>query len=160
MAIPPKPANIPITPTERNRPRLKEWVLELFGFSTCDICPYQLLQTMKAIPLNITFIPGTIPTAVHTSILVPYHWKRRVKQNINWDDTPTTWCHRMVVVPKKNGSHRCTVDLQKLNAATKRETHHTSSPFNQASMMPAHTRKTVLYTWNGYHSLPPLSSYI
>ena len=43
---------------------------------------------------------------------------------------------------------------KKLNAATRRETHHTPSPFNQASVIPANTRKTVLDSWNGYHSLP------
>ena len=60
----------------------------------------------------------------------------------------------MVVVPKKDGSPRRTVDLQQLNAATFRETHHTPSPFNQASVVPPHTKKTVLDAWNGYHSLP------
>ena len=60
----------------------------------------------------------------------------------------------MVVVAKKDGSPRRTVDLQHLNDATYRETHHTPSPFNQASVVPPNTRKTVLDAWNGYHSLP------
>ena len=68
--------------------------------------------------------------------------------------TPTLWCSRMVVAPKKDGTPRRTVDLQKLNAATMRETHHTPSPFNQVSIVPAQTKKTVLDAWNGYHSLP------
>ena len=34
-----------------------------------------------------------------------------------------------------------------------REIHHTSSPFNQVSMIAAQTRKAVLGAWNGYHSL-------
>ena len=115
--------------------------------------------------LDITFIPGVTPTAVHTPIPVPHHWKKWVKQDLDRDvalgiiepitiGTPTTWCSRMVVAPKKDGSPRRTVDLQKLNAATRRETHHTPSPFNQASVIPANTRKTVLDAWNGYHSLP------
>ena len=60
----------------------------------------------------------------------------------------------MVVAPKKDGSPRRTVDLQKLNKATLRETHHTPSPFNQVSTVPPHTTKTVLDAWNSYHSLP------
>ena len=114
--------------------------------------------------MDITFIPGTKPSAVHTPIPVPHHWKKRVKEDIDRDvalgiiepvpvGTPTTWCSRMVVAPKKDGSPRRTVDLQKLNASTLRETHHTPSPFNQASLVPAKTRKTVLDAWNGYHSL-------
>ena len=59
----------------------------------------------------------------------------------------------MVATPKKNGSPRRTVDLQKLNATTLRKTHQTSSPFNQVSIVSAHNRKTVLSTWNGYHIL-------
>ena len=40
---------------------------------------------------------------------------------------PTTHCSKMEVALKKDSSPRHTVDLQKLNAATLRETHHTPS---------------------------------
>ena len=83
-------------------------------------------------PLDITFTQGAKPSAVHTPIPVPHHWKKRVKQDLDWDValgitepvptcTPTVWCSRMVVAPKKDGSHRRTVDLQKLNATTRRD---------------------------------------
>ena len=164
-AVPSKPANIPFAPTEENKIHLKQWILKHFSSSTFNTCPHQPLQTMKGKPLDIAFIPGTKPIAVHTPIPVPHHWKKKVKQDIDRDvalgiiepvpvGTPTTWCSRMVVAPKKDGSPRRTVDLQKLNAATMRETHHTPSPFNQASLIPAHMRKTILDAWNGYHSLP------
>ena len=58
------------------------------------------------------------------------------------------WCTRMVVAPKKDGFPRRKVDLQKLNAASMRETYHTPFPFNQVSLI----KKTVLNVWNGYHS--------
>ena len=120
---------------------------------------------MTGRPLDITFTRGAKPSAVHTPIPVPHHWKKRVKQDLDWDvaldiiqpvptGTTTVWCSRMVVAPKKDGSPRRTVDLQRLNAATRRETHHTPSPFNQVSVAPTQTKKTVLDTWNGYHSLP------
>ena len=41
----------------------------------------------------------------------------------------------------------------KSQCSTFRETHYTPSPFNQASVVPSHTKKTVLDTWNRYHSL-------
>lgn len=47
------------------------------------------------------------------------------------------WSHQ-----KKDSLTKCMVDLQKFNAVTMRETHHTSSPFNQASKVPAYTRNT------------------
>ena len=67
---------------------------------------------------------------------------------------PTKWCSRMAIVSKKDGKPRRTVDFQALNQATLRETHHTPSPCNQASIVPPHTKKTSLDGWNGYHSLP------
>ena len=164
MAVPPKPDSIPFAPTEANRPRLEQWVKDYFKSSAFNVCPHQRLQTMKGKPMDITFVPGTKPSAVHTPIPVPHHWKKKVKEDLDRDvalgiiepvpvGTPTTWCSRMVVAPKKDGSPRRTVDLQKLNASTLRETHHTPSPFNLASLVPANTRKTVLDAWNGYHSL-------
>ena len=83
--------------------------------------------------LDIEFIPGAKPTAVHTPISVPHHWKKRVKEDLDRDvalgiiepvlvGTQTTWCSRMVVALKKNGSPKRTVNLQRLNDATKRET--------------------------------------
>ena len=67
--------------------------------------------------------------------------------------TPTTWCSRMIVVPKKDGTPRRTEDLQKLNKSTYRETHHTPSPLNIVNGIPAGKKKTVLDAWNGYHSV-------
>ena len=67
--------------------------------------------------------------------------------------TPTTWCSRMITVPKKDGTPRRTVDLQNLNSATKRETHHTQSPLTIVSVVPMNTKKTTLDAWNGDHSV-------
>ena len=58
----------------------------------------------------------------------------------------------MVCVPKKDNTPRRTVNLVPLNQFSSRQTHHTMSPFHQASMVPANTYKTVLDAWNGYHS--------
>ena len=68
------------------------------------------------------------------------------------DGVPTTWLHRMVVVPKPNGEPYRTVDLSPLNKFCKRETHVTVPPFRQARLVPAHTWKTVTDAWSEYHS--------
>ena len=60
----------------------------------------------------------------------------------------------MVVVPKHSGEPRRTVDLQALNRASVRQTHHTRSPFMLASAVPAGTVKSVLDVWNSFHSVP------
>ena len=162
--VPPKPEVIPFKPTETNRLALEQWLMEHFKSSAFNTCPHQQLQVMTGKPLDITFDRDAKPSAVHTPIPVPHHWKKKVKEDLDRDvrlgiiepvpaGTPTLWCSRMVVAPKKDGTPRRTVDLQKLNAATMRETHHTPSPFNQVSVVPARTKKTILDAWNGYHSL-------
>ena len=49
----------------------------------------------------------------------------------------------MVVVAKKDGSPRHTIDLQRLSEATYRATYHTSYPFNLPSSIPPE-KKTSL----------------
>ena len=119
---------------------------------------------MTGPPLKIEIDPNSTPVAVHTPIPVPVHWKQKVKDQLDRDvklgviepvpwGEPTTWCSRMITVAKKDGSPRRTIDLQALNDASVRQTHHTPSPFHQAMAVPHGTRKTVLDAWNGYHSL-------
>lgn len=108
--------------------------------------------------------PLTTSTAHHNPIPVPLHWQEKVKAGLDRDvrlgvleqvpiGTLVTWCHRMVVCPKKNGSLRRTIDFQALNRHATRETHHTQSPFYQARLVPLHTKKTIFDAWNGCHSV-------
>ncbi len=161
---PSHPDNIPFEPTPENRKKLELWILQRYASSAINVSPQQPLQTMTGQTLHINFKPDAIPFAVHCPIPVPHHWKTAVKADLDHDvalsiiepvpqGTPTIWCSRMVVAPKKDGSPRRTVDLQKLNKATLRETHHTPSSFKQVSTVPPHTTKTVLDAWNGYHSI-------
>ena len=64
---------------------------------------------------------------------------------------PTEWCARMVVVPKRNGGPRRTVDYQKLNSNCLREMHHTPTPFSLVTSIPQHTFKTTADAHNGFH---------
>ena len=162
---PDRPEFVPFPATTDNIPRLKEWLLEQFRSSAFNTCTYQPLQEMKGAPVTASFKEGSLPHAVHTPIPVPHHWKKQVKEDIDRDvrlgiiepvpqGTQTTWCSRMIITPKKDGTPRRTVDLQKLNNATSRETHHTPSAFNLVSTIPKKKLKSVLDAWNGYHSLP------
>lgn len=96
---------------------------------------------------------------------IPIHLKDDVERGIRRDvrlgvlepvptGDPLTWCHQMVICPKKNGKSRRTVDFQALNKFSIRETHFTASPYDQARSVPANTKKTVMDAWNGYHSVP------
>jgi len=111
--------------------------------------------------LKLMVDPDTEPVAVHTPVPVPIYWQKQVKAGLDRDvrlgviepvpiGESVTWCHRMVVCAKKDGSPRRTVDLQPLNAHALCETHHTQSPFHQARSAPKGKKKTVCDAWNGY----------
>ena len=115
--------------------------------------------------MRLMIDPNATPFARHKPIPIPVHWQEDIYAGLEQDvklgvlepvpvGTPVTWCHRMVIVPKKSGKPRRTVDLQPLNKYAVRETHHTESPFHQARAVPPHTYKSIFDAWNGYHSIP------
>ena len=120
---------------------------------------------MDVPPLHLMVDSNALPVAHHVPIPIPIHWQEQVKVGLDRDvklgvlepvpiGEPVTWCHRMVVCPKKDGTPCRTVDLQSLNKHAVRETHHTQAPFHQARSVPHGKKKTVLDAWNGYHSVP------
>ena len=121
--------------------------------------------------------PGYIPYAHHVPIPVPFHWKEEVKLSLDNDiakniiepvpiSEPVEWYSRMIVVPKKDGRSRRTVDLQQLNKQCQRETHLYQPPFQLACQIPPNVKKTVLDAVDGYHAIPldgaskPLTTFI
>ena len=162
---PPQPPDkIPFAPVKENVGKFRKWFVDQFASSAFNTCSHQPLKVMTGEPMKISFKDEYQVHCVHTPIEVPHYWKRKVKAQIDRDvrlgiiepvpqGEPCVWCTRMVVTAKKNGKPRRTVDLQKLKQATRRETHHTPTPFAIVSSTPSNTVKTVLDAWNGYHSL-------
>ena len=75
--------------------------------------------------------PSVKPVAVHRLVPVPLHWMEKVKEDLDQDmhmgiiepvpiNTPTSWCSRMVIVPKSSGEPRRTVDFKALNDASQK----------------------------------------
>ena len=161
---PPPPTELPFPATEANREKLEQWLLEYYRASAFNTCDHQPLPMMSGPPLHLSVDPNATPVVYHNPIPVPVHWQDEVKAGLDQDvrlgviepvpvGTPVTWCHRMVVCPKKSGKPRRTVDLQPINRHAQRETHHTQSPFHQARNVPQNTKKTLFDAWNGYHSI-------
>ena len=162
---PPPPDTLPFPLDGDVCSKLKDYLLDYYKTSTFNVCNHQPLPMMSGPPLRLLVDPDAKPVAHHTPVPVPLHWQQEVKDALDQDvrlgvlepvpiGEPVTWCHRMVICAKKNGSPRRTVDFQALNAHATRETHHTPSPFHQARMVLHEVRKTVLDAWNGYHSVP------
>ena len=152
--LPERPTAIPILPSDENIPQLESWLLSHFSKSTFDITSKPLPQ-MSGKPQKFHLVENALPYAAHSPIPIPHHWKEEIKTQLETDvemgilqkvpvGEPTEWCMRMVVVAKKDGKPRRTVDFQPINKFCLRETHHTPPPFDIVSNIPQHTYKTVL----------------
>ncbi len=135
--MPPAPPKLPFPATEGNMDKLRQYLLDHYASSTFNTCPHQPLPMMEGPPMRLIIDDSASPVAHHNPIPVPLHWQDKVKAGLDQDvqlgviepvpvGTPVTWCHRMVICPKKDGQPRYTVDFQPLN------THHIQSPFHQA----------------------------
>ena len=160
---PDPPTELPMEATPENVDKLEQWICDHYASSAFCCCECQPLPSMHGPPIKIHLQEGAVPVASHSPIPIPLHWHKEVKKGLDRDEaigviervpsnTPTTWLSKMVCVPKKDGTPRRTVNFVPLNKFSSRQTHHTMSPFHQASMIPANTYKTVCDAWNGYHS--------
>ena len=93
------------------------------------------------------------------------HWQKRVEEELERDiklgvlecvplGEPTTWCFKMLVARKEDGSPRRVIDISPMNKHCQREVHTSKSPFTLARSVPENSVKTVFDAWNGYHALP------
>ena len=162
-SLPHKPLAVPLPPLEENVPRLEKWLLQHFSASTFNTAR-EPLPVMEGKPHHIHLAREAVPYACHTPASVPKHWEKEVKDQLDEDirrgvlqavpaGEATEWCSRMVVVAKKSGQPRRTVDYQKLNAGCLRETHHTQAPFDMVSGVPLHSFKTVADAYWGFHQV-------
>ena len=155
---------MPYPATEDNREKLEKFILEHYKGSAFNVCEHNPLPVIQNEPLSIIVDHKVKPTAIHKPVPIPVHWEEQVKGGLDRDvalkviepvplGTPVTWCSRMIIVPKQDGSPRRTVDLQALNKASVRQTHHTESPYHLATSVPPGTKKTTLDCWNSFHSV-------
>jgi hypothetical protein len=163
---PPKnPSSLPFACVPANIDKMRGWVLDRYASSTFNTCPHQTLPVMLGPPVEIHLEESATPRACHTAATVPVHWQEKVKEDLLRDEAlgviervpygeASTWCHRMVVTRKHDGTPRRTVDLSPLNRFCKREPFASESPFHLARRIPGNTWKTVSDAWNGYHSAP------
>ena len=93
---PPAPSTILFPPTEEYCPQIEDWIKKYFASSAFNTCKHQSLQTMSGEPLKISCRSDFTPSAVHTPIPIPHHWKKDVKAQLDADvalGNPTTWCY-------------------------------------------------------------------
>lgn len=145
---------------------MKAWLLERYGRSTFNTYPHRPIPCMAGPALEIHLInEDAQPYACHKAASINLHWQKQVYEELLRDEAlgiiervpygePVTWCYRMVIGRKHDGSPRHTVDLSRLNKHCKRERNNCESPFNVARRLPPNTWKTVTDVCNSYHSIP------
>ena len=163
--VPSRPTQLPFEPIPGNIPKMREWILDRYASSTFNTCPHRPLQQMEGPPIEIHVSDSAVPRVCHTPAPIPLHWQEKVREDILRDEAlgiieevpygvPVTWCHRMVITRKHDGTPRRTVDLSPLNRYCRRESFYSESPFILARRVPGDTWKSVADAWNGYHSVP------
>ena len=165
--LPPEiPDVLPFAPTAENAPKLRQFILDRYKASAFNTCEHQPLRLMDGSPpLRIFVDEEARPTAVHTPSQIPLHWQQPVKDGLDRDvrlgvlekvtvNDPVSWCSRMVITAKHDGSPRRVVDYTALNKHAPRQTFHTESPWSIVSSIPPNKIKSVLDCWHGYHSVP------
>ena len=164
-AVPAPPRVLPFPCVPENIEKMKTWLLDRYAASTFNTCPHRALHCMAGPPIEIHVEPSAKPIAFHTPASIPLHWQQKVHEDILRDEAlgilervphgePTTWCHRMVITRKHDGTPRRTVDLSSLNKFCRQETFTSETPFKLARQIPSGTWKSVTDAWNGYHSVP------
>ena len=119
----------------------------------------------SAPPLKIHVDAEAEPVAHLKTGFIPLHLYDLVMADLKRDismgvlerhpiNEPVTWCHRMIICTKSDGTPRRTIDMSPLNKVCLREPYGSKSPFHMARSIPRNTWKTVQDAWNGYHSVP------
>ena len=97
-------------------------------------------NTMHGPPMHIDLQDNAVPCRHYRPRQVPFRWRESVQQQLGHmasqsiiEKVPVgesfTWCHPMVVVPKKNSDEpRVTVDLTGLNKYVKRPAYPARTP--------------------------------
>ena len=123
---PTRPSKLPFNCSAENIGKMKDWLINRYAASTFNKCTHQSLPFIKAEPMKLHTDENVTPVAHHTPAIVPLHFRDKVKEGLDADErlgviervpegVPTTWLHRMVIMPKENGDPRRTVDLSPLN---------------------------------------------
>ena len=137
---PPKSSRAKHTPLNTmdasdRRSHARKELLEEFNdvFNTSDE-----LKTMTGEPMKIHLKENVETFAISTTRSIPLAWRDEVKENLDrmtrqgivkpLGDSPTRWCHPLVVVPKSKGGVRLCVDLTKLNTFVRRPIHPMKTP--------------------------------
>ena len=125
------------------------------------------LRSMAGPPMHITLRSDAVPCRHYRARAIPFQWRDAVEGQLSSMEAkgviekvpvgePFTWCHPMVVVPKKASAEpRITVDLTGLNKYVERPAYPTCVPSEVVAIIPPGMRYfTTLDSRHGYWQIP------
>ena len=125
------------------------------------------LRSMAGPPMHITLRSDAVPCRHYRACAIPFQWRDAVEGQLSSMESkgvikkvpvgePFTWCHPMVVVPKKASAEpRITVDLTGLNKYVERPAYPTRVPSEIVASIPPGMRYfTTLDSRHGYWQIP------
>ena len=136
--VPSRPNTLPFAAIPENNAKMRDWLLQKFASSTFNTCPHRPLQQMAGPDMEIHIDKFAKPRVYNTPVPIPLHWQDQVYKDLSRDEAltviervpcrvPLSWCHRMVITRKHDGSPRRAVDLSPLNKYCKREVYSSQS---------------------------------
>lgn len=159
-----RPNALPFPATPENIYRMKDWLVDRYASSTFNTCPHRALPCITGPPMEIQIDDSATPKACRKPAAVPLHWQQRVYEDLVRDEAlgvtekvpngvPVTWCHRMVITRKHDGTPRKRDDLSPLNKFCIREKFPAKAPFHLARRVPGKTWKSVSRCMEWQHSI-------
>ena len=116
-----------------------------------DISDDTILPEMKDDSFKINLKPDVQPYAQAKARKIPIPYMDQLKKQldemerlgvISVHEEPSTWCHPMVIAPKKDSDElRICIDFTHLNKFIQREFHPSNSPFEAVTSIPAEELK-------------------
>ena len=150
--------------TASNRGSLEEYIKDWYASSAFNVCKRQAWPRTAGPAMKIFTKPDATPVCITKPAPVHLHFRKEVKAGLDADlakgvlervtiSTQDTWCMRMVITPKKDGTPRRTIDLSAITRAGIRQTHHTRSATKIARSVPVNKLKSTLDCVYGYHGV-------
>ena len=79
---PPRPAQLPFSPTPENTPKMRNWLVNRFASSSFNKCPHQPLPAMPGPPMEITVDPKARAYVTGDQLILHFIGKKRSR--VSW----------------------------------------------------------------------------
>merc|ERR1712030_162802 len=81
-----RPRKLPFVCKEENIEAMKGWIMQRYESSTFNKCTHHPLPFIQAEPMKLHVDPNAKPIAHHSPLIVPLHFRDKVKEGLDADE--------------------------------------------------------------------------